>query len=132
MNTAHHGSYRGLRRIGMPVLVSGVSILAIACASTPAPTEHVAVASSAVSRAVSAGGNEAAPAEMRTARDKLDRAKLAMAAKEYDQARVLAQEAQVDARLAEAKATSSKASKAADEVRQASRALSEEIDRKKQ
>ncbi|RZU03125.1 uncharacterized protein DUF4398 [Rivibacter subsaxonicus] len=116
----------------MPVLVSGVSILAIACASTPAPTEHVAVASSAVSRAVSAGGNEAAPAEMRTARDKLDRAKLAMAAKEYDQARVLAQEAQVDARLAEAKATSSKASKAADEVRQASRALSEEIDRKKQ
>jgi hypothetical protein len=113
-------------------LVGAAAMVIIACASTPAPTEQVALSTAAVARAESAGGTAAAPAEMRTARDKLDRAKLAMTAEEYDQARMLAQEAQADARLAEVRATSAKATKAAQEVGQANQALTEELNRKKQ
>jgi hypothetical protein len=100
------------------------------CASTPAPTEQVAVSTAAVAHAVSAGGTESAPTEMRTAREKLDRANVAMAAKDYDRARSLAEEAQVDAQLAETKAHSTKAQKAADELQEDSRVLREEINRR--
>jgi len=98
--------------------------------STPPPTSLMAVSSAALSDAVSAGGNEFAPAEMRTARDKLDRAKTAMTAEEYELARSLALEVQVDAQLAQAKAHTAKALQAAAAVKADSKALSEEMQRK--
>lgn len=67
---------------------------------------------------------------MQTAREKLDRAKLAMSKEDYDTARNLAEEAQVDAQLAEAKARSGKARKAADELQEGIRVLREELNRK--
>jgi hypothetical protein len=111
-------------------LVAVASLLMAACASTPAPTEQVAVSTAALANATSAGGGEIAPAEMGMARDKMGRANVAMAAKEYDRAQVLAAEAQVDAQLAGAKARSSKARKAADELQESIRVLREEMDRK--
>ncbi len=121
-----------LRRLRAPLLLAGASSLLLACASTPPPTAQVAVSTAAVANAVSAGGPALAPAEMKTARDKLDRANAAMLAKNYDAALSLAQEAQVDAGVAQAKAQSVKAQKAADAVREDSRALSEELERKKE
>jgi hypothetical protein len=53
-----------------------------------------------------------------------------MAAKDYDRARSLAEQAQVDAQLAGSKARSAKAQKAALAVQDDSRALREELDRK--
>ncbi len=64
------------------------------------------------------------------AREKLDRANLAMTAHKNDDARMFAQQSQVDAQLAEAKANSSKARKAAEEAQEANRVLSEEMLRK--
>jgi hypothetical protein len=122
---------RPLHRLRTPTLLVGASMLLLACASTPPPTAQVAVSTEAVANAVSAGGPELAPTEMKSARDKLDRANAAMLAKNYDSALALAQEAQVDAGLAQAKAQSVKARKAADAVREDSRALTEELDRKK-
>ena len=119
-----------MARIGLPPIIAGAAIFIAGCASTPAPTEQVAVSTAAVAQAVTAGGTESAPTEMRTAREKLDRANLAMAAKDYDRARWLAEEAQVDAQLAETKAHSTKAKKAADELQEDSRVLREEINRK--
>jgi Domain of unknown function (DUF4398) len=119
-----------LRQIGVALSLTGASLLLAACASTPPPTELMAVSGAAVTSAVSAGAVESAPLEMRSARDKLDRAKVAMTEKHYELARSLAQEAQVDAQLAEAKARSGKAGKAADTVRDDNRALREELDRK--
>ena len=102
------------------------------CASAPpAPTEDLAVAKAAVANAADAGGAEFAPAEMRSARDKMDRANLAMGAKDYDLARSLAEQAQVDAQLATTKARSAKAQKAALAVQEDSRVLREELDRKR-
>ena len=106
-------------------------LLASGCASTPPPTSDLALSDAAVAHAASAGAVEAAPADMRTAREKLDRANVAMLTKDYDTARMLAREAQVDALLAERKAESAQARKAAMAVQEDTRVLREEIERKR-
>ena len=100
------------------------------CASVPAPTEQMAVSKSAIANAASAGAGEAAPVELRSAQDKLDRAHRAMDRKEHVEARQLAEAAQVDARLAEKKAESTKAGKSAAVIQEDLRVLREELARK--
>lgn len=101
-----------------------------ACASTPPPTAELAVSTAAIAAAGTAGGAEFAPVEMKLARDKQVRATAAMEDKDYARARSLAEEVQVDARLAEMKARSARAAKAATAVQEDGKALQEEIDRK--
>lgn len=100
------------------------------CASTPPPIEQMAVSKSAIANAVAAGGPEHAAVEMRSAQDKMDRANRAMAKEDYDVALTLAQQAQVDARLAEKKAQAGKAQKAAAVMQDDNRVLREELNRK--
>lgn len=120
------------QRFAFAAIIAAGLLLAGGCASTPPPTGEMAVSTAAVARAVSAGATDSAPVEMGIARKKLDSANAAMISKDYDTARTLAQEAQVDAQLAEVKARSTKARKAADAVREDGRALREEIERKAQ
>lgn len=113
------------------LLAIAVASLALAgCASIPAPTEQMAVSKSAIANAASAGGGEYASIEMRSAQDKLDRANAAIAREDFESARWLAEEAQVDARLAEKKAQSAKARKAALVMNEDLRVLREELTRK--
>lgn len=113
------------------VLALAALALALAgCASVPPPTAAMAVSDAAVLQARDAGATELAPEQMRSAREKLDQAKLAMASEDYDRARRLAHEAEADARLAEARAQSGKARKNADEVQESIRVLREEVSRK--
>lgn len=123
-------SASGTVRAGLSMLLGSSIVVLTACASVPPPTEQMAVSTAAVAHASTAGGGEAAPADMQMARQKLDRARLAMQAENYDLARVLSEEAQVDAQLAEAKAGSIKARKAASELSEGVRVLREELDRK--
>jgi len=116
-----------MRRIGITL---GAAIFMAGCASAPAPKEQMAVSKAAVGNASSAGGNEYAPLQLKSAMEKMDAAERAMAEKDYDRARQLAEQAQVDAQLAEAAARSAKAQKAADALREDSRVLRQEIDRK--
>lgn len=115
---------RSMGAIGLAAVLIG------GCATTPAPTEQIAVSKQAVSSAASAGGNEYASADMRAAQDKLNRAIQAMTEKDYEEARLLAEQAEVDAQLAASKAGSAKAQKAAATVVEDSRVLRKEIDRK--
>lgn len=125
-NTSKHQWYRTMSGLGFAaVVIAG-------CASVPPPTEQIAVSKAAVSNAASAGGNEFASADMRAAQDKLDRAIQAMTAEDYKNAQSLAEQAQVDAQLAAAKAHSAKAQKAAAAVQEDSHALRKELDRKSQ
>jgi hypothetical protein len=110
--------------------IACAAALAAGCASVPAPTEQMAVSRSAVANAVSAGGAEYAAVEMRTAQEKMDRAGRAMDKEEYADARRLAEEAQADARLAEMKAHSAKAEKAASVTQEDTRVLRDEMNRK--
>ena len=112
-----------------PALAASVALLA-ACASTPPPKADMAVAEAAVVNATNAGALQWAPAEMRTAQDKLARAQSAMAAQDNSRAMTLAHEASADAQLATAVARAAKAQRAADEVQEANRVLREEMSRK--
>jgi len=105
------------------------AILIVSCAGIPAPTEQMAVSKVAVSNATSAGGNEFAPLQLKSAMDKMDAAERAMTAEDYLQARQLAEQAQVDAQLAATTARSVKAQKAAGALQEDNRVLRQEIDR---
>jgi hypothetical protein len=100
-----------------------------ACASIPPPTEQMAVSKASVSNATSAGGNEFAPLQLKSAMEKMDSADRAMTEENYLLARQLAEQAQVDAQLAAATARSSKAQKAANALQEDTRVLRQELDR---
>lgn len=119
--------YQGHKALGAIALAA---VVAAACASTPPPIEQMAVSKSAVANAVSAGGSQYAPVEMKTAQDKMDRANRAMGKEDYEDAGRLAREAQADARLAEKKAESAKAREAANVTQEDIRVLREEMNRK--
>lgn len=107
------------------------ALLLSGCASslkTPA-TADVAVSRAAVENARSAGAAELAPEEMRMAREKMMRANQALAAKDYRLAQDLANQAQADAKLAQSKAGSAKATTASDALQDDIRVLREELDR---
>jgi hypothetical protein len=76
-----------------------------------------------------AGAPELAPAEINAAREKMMRANQALAAKDYKLARELAVQAQADAKLAQSKANSAKATAAADALNEDLRVLRQEVDR---
>lgn len=120
-------------RKGLPIVFAIASGMFVAgCASTPAPTEQIAVARAAVMHASNADTSQYAPVELKSARDKLSRAEQAMTDEKYELARQLAAEAQVDARLAESRTESAKAQKAAQDAQEATGVLREELNRKAQ
>ncbi|MFA7299454.1 MAG: DUF4398 domain-containing protein [Sideroxydans sp.] len=108
--------------------IAAVMTLA-ACASTPPPTEQIAVSRAAVSSANSNGANEFAPIQLKSAMEKLAAAEQAMSDRKFNLARQLAEQAQVDAQLASSVADSAKAQKAAAAIQEDSRVLRKEIDR---
>ena len=92
-------------------------------------TADVAVSQAAVENASSADGTEFAPEDMRKAREKLGFAKQALAAKDYKAASDYANQAQVDAKLAQAKAGSAKAQAVSATLQEDIRVLRVELDR---
>lgn len=106
-----------------------VALVAAGCSSPPPPTEKVEVAEAALRQADTRGAAEAAPLELRLARDKLEKARIAMADERYVTARRLAEQAQVDALLAEAKAQSAAALTSAREMQQSIESLRGEAER---
>lgn len=113
------------------VAAACAALLAAGCAtvSGPPPTDQLAVAQAAVSDASSAGGPEYASADYRNAQRKLTGAHAALSVGDNRTARDLAEEAEVDARLAATRARSTKAVRAAAEVQASIRALRDEIAR---
>ena len=97
-----------------------------ACASTPIPNEKIAVAKASVQSAEQSGAPELAPVEMAAARDKLARAEKAAADRDAQPATKLAEQANVDARLAEATAQQQRSHKAAMEFDASMQALRSE------
>ena len=128
------GDFVALKRLATASAVLPVVLLLglSGCATVPAPpVEQMAVSRSAVER-VSSSPNvaDAAPVEMQQARQKLERAQRAMNDKDYALARRMAEEAEVDARVAEARTSSARGERAMKEVQESIRALQEEINRR--
>lgn len=111
-------------RIGSMILTA----LLTGCASVPPPDEQIGQAQSAIDAAEQAEATSFAPVELREAKRKLDEARAMMEDEEYETARRLAEQAEVDAELARLKAGSAKAEAAANEVQQGIRTLRDELD----
>lgn len=105
---------------------AAVAVGLAACASAPIPNEKIAVAKAEVQRAEQSGAPELAPVEMAAARDKLARAEKAAADRDAQPAAQLAEQANVDAQLAEATAQQQRSHKAEMEFDASMRALRQE------
>ncbi|RON19944.1 chromosome partitioning protein ParA [Pseudomonas brassicacearum] len=125
MKTTSSTHLRGLK---LAALAIGSSFILAGCAGNP-PTEQYAVTQSAVNDAVSAGGTEFAAVEMKSAQDKFKQAEIAMHDKKYDEARMLAEQAEWDARVAERKAQAAKAQQTLKDSQQGVQELRQESQR---
>lgn len=106
-------------------LLAAVGFVA-ACSSTPAPVGEISAAQTAVTAAEQADAAQHAPAELDRARDKLTRAQAAMQDDDNEDARRLAEQSLVDARLAEARARAEVARQNAEQVQSSVEELSSE------
>ncbi len=100
--------------------------LLAACATSPLADEKIAVAKASLQRAEGSGAPQFAPVELAAARDKLMRAETANAAHDGQPATLLAEQANVDAQVAEATAQQQRAHKAAAEFDASMQALRQE------
>ncbi|GAB3251421.1 DUF4398 domain-containing protein [Chitinimonas naiadis] len=115
----------------MKTILAGVFGLGlVACASTSAePREQMAAGKAAIESAENAGAGNYAASELAQARDKLAKANNAAQAKQYIEAKRWAEEAQVDAQYAQARATAQKSTTAVEEVDKGNQVLRQEINR---
>jgi hypothetical protein len=109
------------------LLICGVVGMA-GCAGKP-PLANLSQAELAVQEADTKTASQYAPLELKTAREQLADAKRAMDDEEYDEARRLADQALVNAQLAEAKAGAEKARQAAAELQKSIQTLRAEAER---
>lgn len=110
---------------------ASVAMLAAGCVtvSTPPPTDALAVADAAVADAVSADASQFDAADLANAQRKISRARDYVAQGAYADARDLAEEAALDARLAATRARATKSARAAASVQASIRALDDEVAR---
>lgn len=86
-----------------PSVALALALIGLAgCANDPAPHEQMRLSEQAVAQAKAVGATEQEPA-FGLAEDKLARAKVNMASESYRDARMRAEQAELDARLAEAR-----------------------------
>lgn len=120
--------------VARPVLAAtaaaGMALGLAACASPgKPPTAELASAQASITQAETAGAVQQAPVELLAAREKFSRAQAAVREERFGRARRLADEAEVDAELAEQKARAVKAQAAAQELARANDLLRREIER---
>jgi hypothetical protein len=97
-----------LQRLAVAALAAALA----ACSSIPRPTEQVEAARRAVAQAQPVALSQGAP-ELKVAQDKLARAEQALKSGDHVNARILAEQAEVDARYAWTLAESARVQRAA-------------------
>jgi hypothetical protein len=112
-----------LRMAALAAVAVGASAYA---GNPPVADEKIAVAKASVQRAEQSGAPQAAPVELAGARDKLARAEKANVARQLLPATMLAEQANIDAQVAEATAQQQRSHKAALEFDASMQALSQE------
>ena len=98
-----------------------------ACASAPIPEQQISLSRDAVNRAVSAEATQYAPLEMKAAQDKMFQMERALGEKNYPQAKVLAEQIEADANLAERTARAVKWQKQLTDARSGIQVLKQEM-----
>lgn len=116
-----------LSRVSLALLASAFCLAAHA--GDHAADDKIAVAKAAIAHAEQAGGPEAAPVQMAAARDKLALAEKASAKHDDKPAAAWADQANLDAQVAEATAAQVRSSKAAAEFDASLQTLRQEANR---
>ena len=119
-----------LARIAFTLVAATICV--VAQASDHLADDRIAVAKAAVEHAEQAGAPEAAPIELASARDKLVRAQKANAARDLKPAAAWADQANIDAQVAEATAVLARSKKAAVEFDASLQTLRQEAARSSQ
>ena len=109
---------------------AGALVFLVGCSGIEPPRAQMAKAEMALRQSRQSDAPQHSPLELRKATEKLNRARQAMADEEYLLARRLAEQAVVDAQLAEAKARSLEAQRMTRELRESIEALRREVERK--
>lgn len=115
-----------------PIPVAALALAAagaLGCASVPEPKAELSAADLALRRAEQADAGHGAPLEARTARDQYEAARQAVDRGDNLTARRLAENAAVEAQLAEARAREARAQQVAADAGENLRALRNEADR---
>jgi hypothetical protein len=120
------------RRSGLlPSLAAATTIALSACASTPEePTAQLRAAEQAIADAERAEAGQHAAGELSEARTKLESANAAVRDEKMEQAARLAEQARVDAELANARTAAAKAQAVNDEMKRSTQTLIEEMQRR--
>ncbi|MFO7800241.1 DUF4398 domain-containing protein [Rhodohalobacter sp.] len=114
----------------MKVLKTALPLLLFftgACASMNPPTQQLTETETMIRQADQIGAGDYAPLEIRQARQKLEQARVAYNNEDYEEAARLAEQAKVDAELAQIKTLSGKTQLAVRELRESIRLLEEEL-----
>ncbi len=111
-------------------LLATVGLMSACAGSGAPPVSEMATARASITQAESADAMNSAPVELLAARDKLGKAEAAVREEQYEQARRLAAQAEVQAEVAERKARAAKAQLAAAELARSNDLLSKELARK--
>jgi hypothetical protein len=109
--------------------ISAVALALAACAFTDPPEHQMGAARAMVAQARPVADRDA-PQELAGAQQKLARAEAAMQRGHYEHARILAEQAEADAKLAWTVAQNVRVQRSAAEVQDGTRALREEMERK--
>ncbi len=113
----------------LAITLLAVTAAVAAQAANPIADEKIAVAKASLDRAEQSGAPQAAPVELATARDKLARALKANADHDPKPAALWADQANIDAQVAEALAMQARSQKAATEFDRSMQALRQESNR---
>ncbi|PSS58391.1 DUF4398 domain-containing protein [Pseudomonas sp. BBP2017] len=120
-----------VKRTSNHLAVSGLMVALFVslggCASVAVPTEQVELTRNAVSRAVTADATQFAPVEIKSAQDKLYSVERALGEQNFTQARLLAEQAEADANLAERKARALRTKQQLKEAQQGIEVLKQEM-----
>lgn len=111
------------------LVACGLAVAAVlsGCASAPIPEQQISLSRDAVNRAVSAEATQYAPLEMKAAQDKMFLMERALGEKDYPQARLLAEQIEADANLAERKSRAVKWQKQLTDARSGIQVLKQEM-----
>ena len=116
----------------MVVVLVFAAVISTGCASKSfAPIKNISDAEIAIKSAKEANATVNAPLDIRIAEDKLQTARENIKKDDYVSARRLADEAFMDAKLAQEKSRTAKAKKLENQLRETIETLQNEIDRKK-
>jgi chromosome segregation ATPase len=121
------GEKPALKGLAAAALIASLA----ACASMPPPHQQMGAARAMVAQAHTVAAQDA-PLELSTAQTKLARAEEAMKRADYVNARILAEQAEVDAKYAWTLAENARAQRASAEVNQGINALRQELERRGQ